>query len=74
MQIMQKIKSIETNFKGEISDLKRTTSQCVKKTDSIEKEMRAMKAILEDMQKAGGGGSGNGATKHSSSDVSSTVH
>ncbi len=72
---MQKIKSIESNFKGEISDLKRTTAQCSKKTDSIEKEVRSMKTILEDVQKtvAGGGGgkgSGNGASRHSSSDVS----
>lgn len=70
---------LEVDFKStksELSELKKTSAQYVKKADSMEKEIQSMKTILEDVQKAvkpGGRPGANGAgstTRHSSSDVS----
>ena len=57
------------------TDIKKYTGECIRKTDSLEKEMQSMKVLLEEVQRslrsgAGARQSGNGSSRQST-DVSS---
>lgn len=68
---------METDLKGEITEVRKSVAQCIKKTESLENEMKIMKIALEDLQKmvqSWGGitpsSGSSGASRHSSQDVS----
>ena len=62
-------------MKSEVTDLKKTSGKSLKKLDAVEKEVRSLKTIVEEIQSTGvagvgAGRSSGGSSRHSSTDVS----
>lgn len=77
-QIVHKVRALEADSKStksQLGELRKESKECLKRTDSLEKELLSMKTVLEEVQRMvrpGGrqAAAGTGtASRHSSSDI-----